>query len=68
LKHKDGELVQITKQQAEIAYKQKRVEVGKAQTLEQLEAIAKARGYKPGWAEHVFEAKQKKQTKQTAAL
>jgi superfamily II DNA or RNA helicase len=68
LKHKDGELVQITKQQAEIAYKQKRVEVGKAQTLEQLEVIAKARGYKPGWAEHVFEAKQKKQTKQTAAL
>jgi hypothetical protein len=35
--------------------------VAKAQTLEQLEAIAKARGYKPGWARHVWNSRQGRQ-------
>lgn len=35
-------------------------ERGKARTLEALEAIEKARGYKPGWARHVFAARQRK--------
>ena len=35
-------------------------ERGKARTLAQLEAIERARGYKAGWARHVFAARQRK--------
>lgn len=45
----DGELVQLTKEQIEEARKNRRREVGRAETREELEAIAKARGYSPGW-------------------
>jgi len=34
--------------------------MSKAQTLEQLEELAQELGYKPGWAKHIFEARQKK--------
>jgi len=57
-KQVDGELQQITPEQAILLKRQKAKEVAKAQTLEQLEAIAKARGYKPGWARHVWNSRQ----------
>lgn len=53
----DGELQEMTDLHEALLRKQKRREVGKAQTLEELEAIEKARGYKPGWAKHVYKAR-----------
>jgi superfamily II DNA or RNA helicase len=53
----DGELVQLTQEQIK---RNKIVEVAKARTLEELERIGKERGHKPGWAKHVFMARQKK--------
>lgn len=57
-----GELVQVTAEE-KIALAQQRVEqareVGRATTLEQLEAIARARGYKQAWARHVFQSRQR---------
>ena len=44
-----GELVELT---AEVK-KAKRMEVGAARTIDDLKAIAKERGYKPGWLYHM---------------
>lgn len=60
IKQVDGELIQITDQIAERLRRQKRQEVGKAQTLEQLQELERQRGYKPGWARMVFDARQKR--------
>lgn len=62
LKQQDGELRIITAAEAVKITKTKvaRMEVGRAKTLEDLEAIARARDYKPSWARHVFAAKNKK--------
>lgn len=56
----DGELVEITQEQAAALRKQKQGEVKKAKSLEDLQRIAAERGYSPGWAKHTWEAKQKK--------
>jgi superfamily II DNA or RNA helicase len=60
----DGDLVAITDDIAERMKEQKRLqqrkEVGGAQSLEQLRQIEKQRAYKPGWADHVFAARQKR--------
>lgn len=58
--HVDGELVELTDDLAERLRRQKRKEVGGAQTIEQLREIEKQRGYRPGWADHVFAARQKR--------
>jgi DNA repair protein RadD len=50
-----GELVEIQQ-----APRRSDPERGKARTLEALERIEKERGYKPGWARHVFAARQRK--------
>lgn len=57
----DGELTQITEQQREMMKRQKVIEVAKAKTLEELERLGKARGYKPTWAKYVFESREKKE-------
>jgi superfamily II DNA or RNA helicase len=54
----EGELQQIS---AGMVRRAKVVEQAKAQTLEELEAIAKARGYKSGWALHIFKSRQAKE-------
>jgi len=55
----EGELVQLS---AEVIRKQKveaRMEVGRAKTLEELEKIAAARGYKKSWAHIMYNLRQK---------
>lgn len=66
LEHVDGHLVQVTPEMAAQQKKEKRQEVGRAQTLEELERIAAERGYSRGWAKHTFEAKQRKRASRSA--
>lgn len=58
----DGELKQLSDTQiAQLREKkEKNREVGMAKTLDQLKAIAAARGYKPQWAQHIYDSRQKK--------
>ncbi len=58
----EGELAEVTPEQAEAMKRRQKREVAKAKTLDELKAIEKARGYKPGWADHVYQARQKKET------
>jgi DNA repair protein RadD len=53
----EGELEQVD---LDALRRQRRREVGRARTLEELEAIAEARGYRSGWARHVYEARQRR--------
>ena len=53
----DGELTQITPEQAMAIRKQQKRQVAQAQTLEDLLRIEKERGYKAGWANHVYRAR-----------
>jgi len=57
----EGELREVTEVQAELLRRERRREVGRAKTLDELRAIAAARGYKPQWAEYVWKARQRKQ-------
>ena len=54
----DGELQKVD---AETVQRLRRREVGKARTLEQLQEIARERGYKPQWAHYVWQARQSRQ-------
>jgi DNA repair protein RadD len=58
--HVDGELHEITREDADAARLNRRKEVGRAQSLEELERIAAERGYKPGWARAVYESRSKR--------
>ena len=49
LEQKDGELIKLEKAAIMERKKNERREVGAAKSLEELESIATARGYKPGW-------------------
>lgn len=55
----EGELVELSDWDKLNIQRQKRQEVGTAKTLEELEKIAAARGYKPGWAKHVYNSRNK---------
>ena len=57
-KKTEGQLKEIT--EADIKKKEARVEVGKSQTLEELKAIARQRGYNSRWADIQFDLKTKK--------
>lgn len=50
----DGNLERLEREEQQ---KQARKEVGKARTLEELQEVGKQRGYKPGWAIRVFNAR-----------
>lgn len=52
---REGELTEITADDLE--RRRARREQGRAQTLEQLLEIERQRGYKPGWARHIFAAR-----------
>lgn len=61
-KQVEGELKEITAQTL-LLKKEKKVEQGKAQTLDDLKKIAAERGYKPSWANMIFTSRQKKAEK-----
>ena len=56
----EGDLQEITAAQREAMQRQRRVEVGRAQTLDDLLAVAERRGYNSGWAYHIWRARQRK--------
>ncbi len=58
LEEREGELVEITAEQ--LAKREARIEQGRAATLAQLTEIARIKGYKPGWAEHVLASRMAK--------
>lgn len=60
LEEKGGELQEITKEAAIALQKERAKEVGMAKTFESLLAVERKRGYKPGWARHVWAARNKK--------
>lgn len=55
-----GELVEVSEAEKVRVQEERRREIGRAQSLEDLEKIAKDRNYKPGWAKHIWNARQKK--------
>lgn len=57
----EGELTQITPDHAARITKEKKKQVATAKTLEDLLRIEKERNYKPGWAQHVYRARQSRQ-------
>lgn len=57
----EGELVEVNKENARRQKQARRREQGAAQSLEELQAIAAARGYKPGWANYVWQSRQNRQ-------
>lgn len=58
LEQVDGTLAKVDKAAIEAMRLQKKIEVRGARTLDALEEIERARGYKPGWAKWTFEARQ----------
>jgi superfamily II DNA or RNA helicase len=64
LEQVEGELVKITPEMAAQIAKDKRREVGKAQSLEELQKIAAERGYKPSWARIMWETKNRRKAPQ----
>lgn len=60
LEQVEGELVRVTPEMAARIAKDRRREVGKAQTLEELQKIAAERGYKPSWARIIWEQKNRR--------
>jgi len=63
LEQVDGMLVQVTEEMTAQQKKERRQEVGKAQTLEELQRIAAERGYKPSWARIQWEMRTGKKAK-----
>jgi superfamily II DNA or RNA helicase len=61
----EGELVELTAEQ--IARRAARRDQGRAQSLEELEHFGRLKGHAPGWAKHVWEARQKKAAREMAA-
>lgn len=56
----DGELIEATEDRRKVLQMQRRREVGRTKTLEGLEELGRARGYKPGWAQHVYTARRRR--------
>jgi DNA repair protein RadD len=67
LEQLEGELVQLSKEEIKAISRKKRDEVAGAQTVEDLQRIARQRGYNPRWVKHMMNARKKKkeQKKQT---
>lgn len=61
--HVDGELAEITPAMAEAMKAQRKKELSKAKTLEELQAFAAKAGYSPNWAVIMFKQKQSARAK-----
>jgi 2-iminoacetate synthase ThiH len=57
LQQREGTLAEISEEQIRHARKK---EIGRARSLEDLRRVEKERGYKPGWAQHVYQSRQRK--------
>ena len=55
IKQTEGELQEVD---AVTMQRQRKQEIGKARTLEELQEVARKRGYKPGWARFIWNARQ----------
>lgn len=68
----DGELIEFTMREAaaieRAQVKEKKKEQASARTLAELEAIARDRGYKPGWARRVMAAREAKRAAASGIL
>ena len=55
----EGDLSQVTAESlaAQIEAKRKREEIGRAKTRGDLEALARRRGFRPGWVDHILRAR-----------
>lgn len=56
IEQREGELAEMNE---EMIRRIRRQEVGRAKSLDDLLRVEKERGYKPGWAQHVFAARRK---------
>jgi len=56
----EGELEELTEEKKAEMKKANRMELGQAKTLEELQELGRKRGYKPGWAARLFNARQNK--------
>jgi superfamily II DNA or RNA helicase len=55
-----GELERVQEADRERAKRAERREVGMAQSLEELQELGRKRGYRPGWAYNIWQARQRK--------
>lgn len=62
LSETDGELTEVDPAAIEAMRREQRREIGKARTLEDLQKIAKERGYSKGWAFHIHRARGQRQS------
>jgi superfamily II DNA or RNA helicase len=60
LEERPGELVKIEKAKIE---QERRREVARCKSFEDLQILARAKGYRPGWARHVWDARERKAQK-----
>jgi superfamily II DNA or RNA helicase len=56
----DGDLKEVSEAEVKARKRRRRREVAKARTKAELMAIAKKRGYNPGWVKHMMKARRKK--------
>lgn len=63
LEHTDGQLTEITPEMAEMMKARNKKAISNTKSLEELQRHASVQGYSPGWAKHVFEARQKAKQK-----
>jgi DNA repair protein RadD len=66
VEEREGELREITAE--ELAKRRARVEQGRAQSLEELRELGRSKGYKPGWAERVWGAREAKRGAKTKIM
>ncbi len=65
IKTVDGELVELTDEQATQIKQHKAREVSSARSLDALQEIERQRGYKKGWAKHIYNSRNKKNISNT---
>lgn len=58
-----GSLQEVTEAEKKEIARKRRLEEGQCQSLAELEALGRARGYSPGWARHRWQARMKRQAR-----